>query len=115
CMYIGDRVKERIKCKGLQVAAAELEAVLLQHPAVGDAAVIPSPDEEAGEIPKAFVMARTPVSAEELMEFVAERVAPHKKIRLLEFVDAVPKSASGNILRRGRIASERQGTAEVGK
>ena len=114
-LYIVDRVKELIKYKGLQVAPAELEAVLLQHPAVGDAAVIPSPDEEAGEIPKAFVMARTPVSAEELMQFVAERVAPHKKIRLLEFVDAVPKSASGKILRRELIERERQRQAEVAR
>lgn len=114
-LYIVDRVKELIKYKGLQVAPAELEAVLLQHPAVGDVAVIPSPDEEAGEIPKAFVMARTPVSAEELMDYVAERVAPHKKIRLLEFVDAVPKSASGKILRRELVERERQRQAETAR
>jgi acyl-CoA synthetase (AMP-forming)/AMP-acid ligase II len=106
-LYIVDRVKELIKYKGLQVAPAELEALLLTHPSVVDAAVIPSPDQEAGEIPKAFVVVRAPVPADELMAFVAERVAPHKRIRLLEFVDAVPKSASGKILRRELIERER--------
>src|SRR6185295_9474664 len=79
-IFIVDRVKELIKYKGMQVAPAELEAILLGHPAVADAAVIPSPDEEAGEVPKAFVVLRSEVSPDELMAFVAERVAPHKKI-----------------------------------
>jgi acyl-CoA synthetase (AMP-forming)/AMP-acid ligase II len=107
-VYIVDRVKELIKYKGLQVAPAELEAVLLAHPAVTDAAVVRSPDEEAGEVPKAFVVARTPVDAEELMAFVAERVAPHKKVRRLEFVDEIPKAASGKILRRVLLERDRQ-------
>src|SRR5213078_458348 len=98
--YIVDRVKELIKYKGMQVAPAELEAILLGHPGVSDAAVIPSPDEEAGEVPKAFVVPRQPTPAEEIMAFVAARVAPHKKIRKVEFIDAIPKSASGKILRR---------------
>ncbi len=106
-VFIVDRVKELIKYKGLQVAPAELEAVLLGHPAVADAAVIPSPDEEAGEVPKAFVVLKTPTPAEEIMAFVAERVAPHKKIRKLQFIDAIPKSASGKILRRTLIEEER--------
>src|SRR5207244_11951636 len=80
-VFIVDRVKELIKYKGLQVAPAELEAILLGHPNIADAAVIPSPDEEAGEVPKAFVVLRTATSAEEIMAFVAARVAPHKKIR----------------------------------
>jgi acyl-CoA synthetase (AMP-forming)/AMP-acid ligase II len=107
-VFIVDRVKELIKYKGLQVAPAELEAVLLGHPAIADAAVIPSPDEEAGEIPKAFVVLKTPgTSAEEIMAFVADKVAPHKKIRKLQFIEAIPKSASGKILRRVLIDEER--------
>ncbi|HKY03502.1 MAG TPA: 4-coumarate--CoA ligase family protein [Blastocatellia bacterium] len=106
--YIVDRVKELIKYKGLQVAPAELEAVLLTHPALADAAVIPSPDEEAGEVPKAFVVLKSDATAEEIMAYVAERVAPHKKIRRLEFVDQVPKTASGKILRRMLIERERK-------
>ncbi|MBV9358050.1 MAG: 4-coumarate--CoA ligase family protein, partial [Chloroflexi bacterium] len=106
-LTIVDRLKELIKYKGLQVAPAELEALLLSHPDVADAAVIPIPDEEAGEVPKAFVVRRTPVMSEELMAFVAERVAPHKRIRQLTFVDAIPKSASGKILRRVLVDQER--------
>jgi acyl-CoA synthetase (AMP-forming)/AMP-acid ligase II len=108
--YIVDRLKEMIKYKAMQVAPAELEAMLLSHPAVADAAVIPSPDEEAGEVPKAFVVRKadaTDVTPEELMAYVAERVAPHKKIRQLEFIEAVPKTASGKILRRVLIEQER--------
>ena len=105
--FIVDRVKELIKYKGMQVAPAELEALLLTHPAVMDAAVIPSPDEEAGEVPKAFVVKKGEVSDSEIMAFVAEKVAPHKRIRLLEFTDQIPKSASGKILRRILIDQER--------
>jgi len=108
--YIVDRIKELIKYKGLQIAPAELEALLLAHPAVADAAVIPSPDEEAGEVPKAFVVRKTDVSPEELMAYVAERVAPYKKIRRVEFVDQIPRSASGKILRRTLIEREREST-----
>jgi len=106
--YIIDRVKELIKYKGLQVAPAELEAVLLSHPAVADAAVIPSPDEEAGEVPKAFVVLKAPVTAEELMDYVAQRVAPFKKVRRIEFVSQIPKSPSGKILRRVLVQQERE-------
>ena len=103
--YIVDRTKELIKYKGLQVAPAELEALLLVHPAVLDAAVVRSPDEEAGEVPKAFVVlkaddASRAATPEAIMAFVAERVAPHKRIRRVEFIDQIPKSASGKILRR---------------
>jgi len=98
--FIVDRLKELIKYKGYQVPPAELEAVLVSHPAVADAAVVPKPDPEAGEIPKAFVVVSGDVSADELMAYVAERVAHHKKVRELEFVDEIPKSASGKILRR---------------
>jgi acyl-CoA synthetase (AMP-forming)/AMP-acid ligase II len=103
--YIVDRTKELIKYKGLQVAPAELEALLLTHPAVLDAAVIRRADEEAGEVPKAFVVlkpdeASRATTAQAIMAFVAERVAPHKRVRHLEFIDQIPKSASGKILRR---------------
>jgi len=105
--YIVDRVKELIKYKGFQVPPAELEAVIVTHPAVADAAVIPCRDDESGEIPKAFVVLKGEASADELMEFVAERVAPHKKIRALEFIDQIPKSLSGKILRRVLVERER--------
>jgi acyl-CoA synthetase (AMP-forming)/AMP-acid ligase II len=106
--YIVDRVKELIKYKGFQVAPAELEAILLTHPAVADAAVIPLPDDEAGEVPKAFVVLKGESTPEALMDFVAARVAPHKKIRTVEFIDQIPKSASGKILRR--VLKERDKT-----
>jgi acyl-CoA synthetase (AMP-forming)/AMP-acid ligase II len=97
---IVDRVKELIKYKGYQVAPAELEALLLSHPAVADAAVVPVPHEEGGEAPKACVVAAGELDADELMAWVAERVAPYKRIRAVELVDEIPKSASGKILRR---------------
>ena len=105
--FIVDRVKELIKYKGFQVAPAELEAVLLSHPAIVDAAVIPCRDEEAGEVPKAFVVLKGEASAEEIMDFVAVRLAPHKKIRFVEFIAQIPKSASGKILRRVLVEKER--------
>src|SRR5204863_6582672 len=105
--FVVDRVKELIKYKGYQVAPAELEAVLLTHPAIADAAVIPSRDEEAGEVPKAFVVTRHDTTGEEIMSFVAARVAPHKKIRAVEFISQIPKSLSGKILRRVLIEQER--------
>ncbi len=104
---IVDRVKELIKYKGLQVAPAELEGVLLSHPEIADAAVIPVPDEEAGEIPKAYVVLRVPVTPEAIMAWVAERVSPYKKVRQVEVVDAIPKSPSGKILRRLLVEQER--------
>ncbi|HEX7926904.1 MAG TPA: AMP-binding protein, partial [bacterium] len=108
--YIVDRLKELIKYKGMQVAPAELEALILTHPAVADVAVIPSPDEEAGEIPKAFVVLKPgqQATAEDIMGFVAGKVAPHKRIRLLDFVPQIPKSASGKILRRLLVDEERK-------
>jgi acyl-CoA synthetase (AMP-forming)/AMP-acid ligase II len=98
--YIVDRVKELIKYKGMQVAPAELEAVLLAHPAVADAGVVPLQDAECGEIPRAFVVLKGAATAEDLMAHVAAHVAPYKKVRRVEFVDAIPKSPSGKILRR---------------
>jgi 4-coumarate--CoA ligase len=100
--HIVDRLKELIKFKGFQVPPAELEALLVTHPAVADAAVIGVPDDEAGELPKAFVALKQgqEASEDEIKQFVAEKVATYKQIRILEFVEEIPKSASGKILRR---------------
>ena len=99
---IVDRVKELIKYKGFQVPPAELEALIVSHPKVLDVAVIGIPDVEAGELPKAFVVAapESGLTAEQLQEYVAEHVSSYKRIRLVEFVDEIPKSPSGKILRR---------------
>jgi acyl-CoA synthetase (AMP-forming)/AMP-acid ligase II len=104
---IVDRVKELIKYKGYQVAPAELEGLLLTHPAIADAAVIGLPDEDAGEIPKAFVVPSGPLTPEEVTAFVAEHVAPYKKVRAVELVDEIPKTPSGKVLRRVLIERER--------
>ncbi len=101
-LFVVDRVKELIKYKGYQVAPAELEALLLTHPQIADAAVIGVQDADGTERPKAFVV-RTPGSGlteQQVADFVAGQVAPYKKVRAVEFLDAVPKSASGKILRR---------------
>jgi acyl-CoA synthetase (AMP-forming)/AMP-acid ligase II len=105
-LRIVDRMKELIKYKGYQVAPAELEALLLTHPAIADAAVIPLPDEEAGEVPKAFVVTDGSITREDVAQFVAERVAPYKKVRAVEIVEEIPKSPSGKILRRVLIERE---------
>jgi acyl-CoA synthetase (AMP-forming)/AMP-acid ligase II len=104
-LYIVDRTKELIKYKGHQVAPAELEALLLTHPAVLDTAVVRAPDREAGEVPRAYVVLKAhdgggATTPDSIMSWVAERVAPHKRIRQVAFVDRIPKSASGKILRR---------------
>jgi len=105
---IHDRKKEMIKYKGYQVAPAELESILMEHPGVRDAAVIPKADLESGEVPKAFVVAREAgLDLNEVTAFVAERVAPYKKIREIELIDAIPKNPSGKILRRQLIEEER--------
>ena len=116
--YIVDRTKELIKYKGLQVAPAELEALLLTHPAVLDVAVVRRDDEEAGEVPKAFVVLKPDATskattADAIMTWVASRVAPHKRVRHLEFIDQIPKSASGKILRRLLVDMEKQRDARV--
>jgi acyl-CoA synthetase (AMP-forming)/AMP-acid ligase II len=111
CFFVVDRVKELIKYKGLQIAPAELEAVLLAHPSIADVAVIPVPDDECGEVPKAFVVLNGQATADEIMAFVAERLAPYKKPRALEVIEQIPKSPSGKILRRLLIERERARTA----
>jgi acyl-CoA synthetase (AMP-forming)/AMP-acid ligase II len=102
CVYLVDRLKELIKYKALQVAPAELEGIIQSHAAVRDAAVIGVPDPSAGEIPVAFVVRRdgAALEAQELMDYVAARVARYKRIRAVEFVDEIPKSPAGKILRR---------------
>jgi len=107
--FIVDRLKELIKYKGFQVAPAELEALLLSNPNVADAAVIGVRDDDGEEIPKAFVVLKEARAPEEIMEWVASRVAPHKKIRRVEIVDQIPKSPTGKILRR--VLREREKTA----
>jgi acyl-CoA synthetase (AMP-forming)/AMP-acid ligase II len=107
CFFVVDRVKELIKYKGLQIAPAELEAVLLSHPAVADAAVIPVPHEEAGQVPKGFVVLKAEAAPEAILEYVAGRVAPYKKLHHLEVTDQIPKSPSGKILRRVLVQRER--------
>lgn len=104
-----DRLKELIKYKGYQVAPAELEAVLLTSPEIADAAVIGVPDEDAGELPKAFVVRAIPSCTEEsVMAYVGSLVAPYKRVRAVEFVDEIPKSGSGKILRNQLKVAERQ-------
>jgi acyl-CoA synthetase (AMP-forming)/AMP-acid ligase II len=103
CVYIVDRLKELIKYKGYQVPPAELEAVLLTHPGIADAAVIGVTDSDSGEeVPKAFVvkLSGAELTETEVMDFVAEHVAPYKKVRQVAFIDTIPKSASGKILRK---------------
>jgi acyl-CoA synthetase (AMP-forming)/AMP-acid ligase II len=111
-----ERLKEMIKYRGYQIAPAELEAILLEHPAVLDVTVVPKPDPETGEAPKAFVQRRpgATVTPEELMAHVELRAAPYKKIREVEFVEAIPKTASGKTLRRHFIELERQRAEQRG-
>jgi acyl-CoA synthetase (AMP-forming)/AMP-acid ligase II len=109
---IVDRLKELIKYKGFQVAPAELEALLITHPEVGDVAVIGVPDEEAGELPKAYVVpAGDELDADALIEWVSGQVSPQKRIRLVEVTDEIPKSPSGKILRRVLVERERAASA----
>ena len=111
-VWILDRKKELIKYKGFQVPPAELEGLLLEHPAVADVAVIGKADLESGEIPKAFVVRKqgTDVSGEDLMSFVAGKIATFKHVREVEFVDSIPKNPSGKILRRVLVEREREGS-----
>jgi 4-coumarate--CoA ligase len=101
-LYIVDRLKELIKYKGFQVPPAELEAVLLTHPAVADAAVVGIPDDESGEIPVAHVVLKpgSDVTADDIQAYVASQVAHYKQVRRVVLTDQIPKSAAGKILRR---------------
>ena len=106
-LTVVDRLKELIKVKGYQVAPAELESLLLEHPLIADVAVIPVVDADAGEVPKAVVVARGELTADEVIAFVHPRVAHYKRVRIVEFVDRIPKSPSGKILRRVLVERER--------
>ncbi len=108
---VTDRKKEMIKFKGFSVAPAQIEALLLEHPAVADVAVIAKPNEEAGEVPKAFVVLRAgyaDLDGDELMAWANGKLATFKNVREIEFIDAIPRNPSGKILRRVLKEQERQ-------
>lgn len=121
-VFIVDRIKELIKVKGLQVAPAELEAHLLTSPLVADCAVIPVPDDQAGEVPKAFVVKSPNVGnksdwllKKEIQKHVEQHKSRHKWLKGgVEFIDAVPKSPSGKILRRLLRDKERENRRKAG-
>ncbi|KAL0438321.1 UNVERIFIED_CONTAM: 4-coumarate--CoA ligase-like 5 [Sesamum latifolium] len=104
-IFVVDRLKELIKYKGYQVPPAELEALLLTHPEIADAAVIPFPDKEVGQFPMAYVVRKTgsTISEKGVMDFIAKQVAPYKRIRRVAFVASIPKNPSGKILRKDLI------------
>jgi acyl-CoA synthetase (AMP-forming)/AMP-acid ligase II len=103
-LYVRDRLRDLIKVNGLQVAPAELEALLLAHPAVADAAVVRRPHPRTGEVPVAVVVAREAVEPRALMAWVAERVAPHKRLAAVELAREIPRTPAGKILRRALYA-----------
>jgi acyl-CoA synthetase (AMP-forming)/AMP-acid ligase II len=108
-VFIVDRLKELIKVSGYQVAPAELEQLISGHPAVADVAVIPQPDERRGEVPVAMVVAREPEpDAEALIDWVAKQVSPHKRIHAVRFVERIPRTPSGKVLRRALAPKRRR-------
>lgn len=113
-LSITDRLKELIKVKGFQVAPAELEALLLTHPAVADAAVIGRPDERSGELPVAYVVGRGAVDENAIKAWVAERVVEYKQLADVVSCEVIPKNPSGKILRRVLRATDAQRMAHIG-
>ena len=113
-LFIVGRVKELIKYNGFQVAPAELEALLLEHPDVADVAVIGVPDVQVGELPTAFVVTRPgrSLTSDTVIEYVAAKLASYKRVRRVEFVAEIPKSAAGKILRRELHVAAQQLTEE---
>ncbi|PWA36070.1 AMP-dependent synthetase/ligase, AMP-binding enzyme C-terminal domain protein [Artemisia annua] len=104
-LFVVDRLKELIKYKGYQVPPAELEHILNSHPDITEAAVIPYPDELAGQVPMGFVVRRkgSTIDEAQVKEFVAKQVAPYKKLRRVRFTDSIPKNAPGKVLRKELI------------
>jgi acyl-CoA synthetase (AMP-forming)/AMP-acid ligase II len=104
-LHLTDRLKDLIKVNAAQVSPTELEALIATHPAVADVVVAGCPSERTGEVPVAYVVRRAPLEANELMIWVAARVSPHKKVRAVEFIDEVPRSPAGKVLRRTLTAA----------
>jgi acyl-CoA synthetase (AMP-forming)/AMP-acid ligase II len=107
-LFVVDRLKEMIKCSGYQVAPAELEAELMTHPAVADAAVVPRPDPKAGQVPVAYVVLRQPADPAAISSWLAERVASYKRVWDVVVTDQIPRAPSGKILRCGLAERERE-------
>ncbi|KAJ6713198.1 4-COUMARATE--COA LIGASE 2 [Salix purpurea] len=101
-LFIVDRLKELIKYKGFQVAPAELEALLLSHPEISDAAVVGMKDEDAGEVPVAFAVKseKSQVTEDEIKQYISKQVIFYKRIKRVFFIEAIPKAPSGKILRK---------------
>ncbi|CAJ2652021.1 4-coumarate--CoA ligase-like 6 [Trifolium pratense] len=101
-LHVSDRLKDIIKYKGFQIAPADIEAVLIMHPEIVDVAVTAAKDEETGEIPVAFVVKKvgSVLSLKHVIDYVAEQVAPYKKVRKVFFTDKIPRSPTGKILRK---------------
>ncbi|EOA40062.1 hypothetical protein CARUB_v10008755mg [Capsella rubella] len=104
-LFVVDRLKELIKYKGYQVPPAELEALLITHPCIIDAAVIPFPDKEAGQYPMAYVVrvSESNLSEKQIIDFISKQVAPYKNIRKVAFINSIPKTVSGKTLRKDLI------------
>jgi acyl-CoA synthetase (AMP-forming)/AMP-acid ligase II len=96
----------------MQVAPAEIEDLLLSHPAIADCAVVPRPHEQTGEVPVAYVVARGPIDPDDVMTYVASSVAAYKRLADVVIVDEIPKSPTGKVLRRELVARERTRTAQ---
>ena len=106
-LFLTDRLKELIKVRGYQVAPAQLEAELIAHPAVADVAVVPRPTRDSGEVPVAYVTLCAPAEPAAIAAWLAERVAPYKRLAEVVVVDAIPRAPTGKLLRRVLVERER--------